>query len=79
MVCNALFYYYLENERKTQYHSVASKALAWSHIMLMNIGTSAASGVMMLSGYLEGAAMLPINVGERDSMLAKPMKHKVHM
>jgi hypothetical protein len=47
--------------------------------MLINIGTSAASGVMMLSGYLEGAAMLPIKVGERDSMLAKPMKYKVHM
>ena len=29
----------------------------------MNIGTSAATGLMMLSGYLGGAAMLPINVG----------------
>jgi hypothetical protein len=29
LVCNTLFYYYLENERKTQYHSVASKTLAW--------------------------------------------------
>jgi len=60
---SALFYYYLENERKTQYHSVTSKALAWSHLILMNIGTSAATGLMMLSGYLGGAAMLPINVG----------------
>ena len=60
---SALFYYYLENERKTQYHSVTSKALAWTHLILMNIGTSAATGLMMLSGYLGGAAMLPINVG----------------
>ena len=46
-----------------QYGSDIVKALAWMHLILMNIGTSAAMGLMMIAGYLGGAAMLPVNVG----------------
>jgi hypothetical protein len=38
----------------------AARALAWAHLLLMNIGTSAAAGIMMMyGGYQGGAAMLP--------------------
>jgi hypothetical protein len=37
-------------------------ALAWIHLLLMNIGTNAASGMMMYAGYHGGAAMLPIAI-----------------
>jgi putative flippase GtrA len=60
---SAVFYYYLENVRKAYYHSTISKTLAWTHLILMNIGTSAAMGLMMLVGYLGGASMLPVGVG----------------
>lgn len=58
---SSLFYYYLERVRKVQYN--IAKALAWMHLILMNIGTSVAMGLMMIAGYLGGASMLPISIG----------------
>lgn len=40
--------------------------LAWSHLILMNAGTTAAAGLMMYSGYIGGAAALPANMGGLD-------------
>ena len=40
-----------------------SKAFAWTHLVLMNIGTSSAAGLMMYVGYIGGAASLPQAVG----------------
>jgi heme/copper-type cytochrome/quinol oxidase subunit 1 len=62
---SSLFYYYLERVRKVQYNTTFGKALAWMHLVLMNIGTSVAMGLMMIAGYLGGASMLPISVGGR--------------
>jgi hypothetical protein len=39
---SSLFYYYLERVRKVQYNTTFGKALAWMHLVLMNIGTSVA-------------------------------------
>lgn len=62
---SALFYYYIEKVLAKQYDSTTrvAKALAWSHLILMNVGTTAATGMLMYAGYLSGAAMLPLSVG----------------
>jgi hypothetical protein len=61
---SALFYLDIERVIKKQYkgHSGARIA-AWIHLILMNIGTAVAMGLLMLAGYRGGAAMLPTSVG----------------
>jgi hypothetical protein len=55
---------YIERVIKKQYkdHNGA-RVLSWIHLILMNIGTTVAMGLLMLSGYPGGAAMLPTSVG----------------
>lgn len=60
----ALFYHYLENTLGKTIRRTA-KALAWTHLVLMNIGTVAAMGMLMYAGYVGGASMLPESVGGR--------------
>ena len=61
---SALFYYYVERVLEKQYNtSRIAKALARGHLILMNVGTTAATGMLMYAGYLSGAAMLPLSVG----------------
>ncbi len=61
---SALFYYYIERVLDKQYDNTRiAKALAWSHLILMNVGTTAAAGMLMYAGYISGAAMLPVSVG----------------
>ena len=64
MAMSALFYHYLENMLGKRIRGSA-KALAWIHIVLMNVGTAAAMGLLMYAGYLGGASMLPADVGGR--------------
>ncbi|WP_148681266.1 hypothetical protein [Candidatus Nitrososphaera gargensis] len=59
---SALFYHYLENVLGRRIRRSA-KALAWTHLVLMNVGTAAAMGLLMYAGYLGGSSMLPENVG----------------
>lgn len=58
----ALFYHYIEDLMGKSITGV-SNLLAWIHIILMNIGVTGASGLMIIGGYLGGAAMLPPEVG----------------
>ena len=61
---SALFYYYLERVRGINYsRSIIAKIMAWIHLLLMNIGTAAAMGLLMYVGYVGGAATLPKTVG----------------
>jgi hypothetical protein len=61
---SALFYYYIERMLEKQYDNTrVAKALAWSHLVLMNVGTTAATGMLMYAGYISGAAMLPLSAG----------------
>jgi hypothetical protein len=60
---SAIFYYYIENVLAKRYDSTIAKALAWSHLILMNLGTTAATSMLMYAGYVSGAAVLPIGVG----------------
>lgn len=57
---SSAFYHYLGGS-----FTRASSALAWVHLILMNVGTSAAAGMMMYAGYQGGAAMLPAAIGGR--------------
>ena len=47
---SAIFYYYIENVLAKQYDSTIAKALAWSHLVLMNLGTTAATSMLMYAG-----------------------------
>ena len=58
---SSVFYHYLAGNFKKR----AASALAWIHLILMNVGTSAAAGMMMYAGYQGGAAMLPTAIGGR--------------
>lgn len=60
---SSLFYHYLEGVLQRQYVNIASRIFAWSHLVLMNFGIIAACGMLMYSGYVAGAAMLPVTVG----------------
>jgi hypothetical protein len=60
---SAIFYYYIENILAKQYDSPIAKALAWGHLVLMNLGTTAATSMLMYAGYVSGASMLPISIG----------------
>ena len=61
---SALFYLYIERVLKKQYKDhKGARVLAWIHLILMNIGTTVAMGLLMLAGYKGGAAMLPTSVG----------------
>lgn len=59
---SALFYHYLENVLGKRI-SAGANALAWTHLVLMNVGTVAAMALLMYAGYLGGASMLPESVG----------------
>jgi len=59
---SALFYYYLENALRQRIRGKAA-ALAWIHLVLMNLGTLAATSLLMYAGYAGGASMLPESVG----------------
>jgi hypothetical protein len=55
---SSAFYHYLPGS-----FTRAASVLAWVHLILMNVGTSAAAGMMMYAGYQGGAAMLPTAIG----------------
>ena len=51
---SAIFYYYIESVLAKQYNGTIAKALAWGHIILMNLGTTAATSMLMYAGYASG-------------------------
>jgi hypothetical protein len=57
---SSAFYHYLAGS-----FTRVANALAWVHLVLMNVGTAAAAGMMMYAGYQGGAAMLPAAIGGR--------------
>jgi hypothetical protein len=71
---SSLFYHYLEEKRRSSSSSTSGgggsndfgrsfSALAWTHLILMNVGITAAASMLMLAGYQGGAAMLPQDSG----------------
>ncbi len=58
----SLFYHFIESVMGKPYKGAAN-ILAWLHLILMNVGVIGATWLMMVGGYLGGAAMLPPEVG----------------
>ncbi len=53
----ALFYHYIEAILRKTYTGAAN-LFAWLHLILMNVGVVGGTWLMMLGGYLGGAAMM---------------------
>jgi len=58
----AQFYHHFEIRASKPYKGVVTNGLAWTHLVLMNVGISAASLLMIYAGYLGDIA-----VGEKES------------
>jgi len=58
----ALFYNHIEVNLGKPYKGLAN-ILAWIHLIFMNVGVIGSTWLMMIGGYLGGAAMLPKEVG----------------
>lgn len=74
---SSLFYHYLGGRYAGDGFGRASNALAWTHLILMNLGVTAAAAMMMFAGYQGGAAMLPpasggegFNAGQAHEIMA---------
>jgi hypothetical protein len=63
---SSLFYHYLEKDMHRSYSSLIARIMAWSHLMLMNIGIVVTCGLLMYGGYAAGASMLPVSVGGKE-------------
>jgi len=58
----AMFYFYIESVRGKAYRGLTSY-LALAHIVLMNVGASGATYLLMYGGYLGGVAQAPASSG----------------
>jgi hypothetical protein len=62
MAVTSLFYFYIETVQGKTYKGM-TKALAWMHLVLSNVGVAGAALIAMWGGYWGGRAMLPANNG----------------
>jgi hypothetical protein len=62
MAVTSLFYFYIETLQGKVYRGI-SKAFAWIHLVLGNVGVAGAALLAMIGGYLGGAAMQPVSSG----------------
>jgi heme/copper-type cytochrome/quinol oxidase subunit 1 len=62
MAVTSLFYFYIETMQGKPYKGI-SKAFAWMHLILGNIGVAGAAFIVMWGGYWGGAAMQPTKFG----------------
>jgi hypothetical protein len=58
----ALFYYHFEVNMNKPYKGL-SNYLAWTHLVLMNVGVVIACGLLMYGGYFGAAAMASVSSG----------------
>jgi vacuolar-type H+-ATPase subunit I/STV1 len=62
MAVTSLFYFYIETIQGKTYRGI-TKALAWGHLVLGNVGVAGTAILAMVGGYLGGAAMQPSQFG----------------
>jgi hypothetical protein len=62
MAVTSLFYFYIETVEGKTYKGV-SKAFAWVHLVLGNLGVAGAAFLAMWGGYWGGAGMQPVTFG----------------
>lgn len=60
---SAQFYHYFESRAGRPYRGVVTNALAWSHLVLMNVGVATASLLMIYAGFMGDFAMTPPELG----------------
>ncbi len=58
----AMIYFYIEGIQGKVYSGITS-ALAWAHLILMNVGVAGSMLLMMYGGYLAGWAASPTSAG----------------
>ncbi len=58
----AIFYFYIEQVQHKAYKGLTS-ALAWAHLLLMNVGVAGAAFLLMYGGYVAGVAAAPVSSG----------------
>lgn len=59
----AQFYHHFEVRAGKPYRGLVSNALAWTHLVLVNVGIAAASLLMIYAGYLGDVAVTPKELG----------------
>jgi len=62
MAVTSLFYFFIESVQGKVYKGEA-KALAWTHLLLANVGVAGTAILAMVGGYLGGVAMQPTQFG----------------
>jgi len=62
MAVTALFHFFIETVQGKTYSGM-SKAFAWIHLALGNVGVAGSAILAMVGGYLGGAAMQPATFG----------------
>ena len=62
MAVTAIFYLYIEGIQGRPYKGLTN-ALAWAHLLLMNVGVAGSMFLMMWGGYLAGWASAPVSRG----------------
>jgi hypothetical protein len=62
----AQFYQHFEVRMAKPYRGSVSNGLAWTHLVLMNVGAAAASVMMIYSGYMGDVAVSPGDMGGLD-------------
>jgi len=60
---SAQFYHHFESRAGRPYRGVVTNALAWSHLVLMNVGVAAASLLMIYAGFIGDFAVTPVELG----------------
>ncbi len=59
----AQFYHHFENRAAKPYKGIITNGLAWSHLILMNVGVAIASILMIYAGYLGDIAIAEKEAG----------------
>jgi len=62
MAVTSLFYFFIESVQGKVYRGTA-RVLAWTHLLLSNVGVAGTAILAMVGGYLGGAAMQPTEFG----------------
>lgn len=59
----ALFYHHFEIDLDKPFRGTLNDALAWVHLVFMNVGAGVASGILMYGGYFGERALMPTSDG----------------
>lgn len=73
----AQFYHHFEVRLAKPYNRYLSNGLAWTHLILMNIGVAATSIMMIYAGYIGDVAVSPVGIGGGFGMTTQQAADKI--